>query len=35
LQFQYIGANSVLGSETPEIAAKEISFIFSGLELVG
>ena len=30
-----IGENSVHGSDAPETAAEEISFFFSGLELVG
>jgi nucleoside-diphosphate kinase len=30
-----IGENSVHGSDSPEAAAREISFFFSGLELVG
>ena len=29
-----IGENSVHGSDAPETAAEEISFFFSGLELV-
>jgi nucleoside-diphosphate kinase len=30
-----VGENSVHGSDSPEAAAREISFYFSGLELVG
>ncbi len=30
-----VGENSVHGSDSPESAAREISFFFSGLELVG
>ncbi|WP_102109274.1 nucleoside-diphosphate kinase [Oceaniglobus roseus] len=30
-----VGENSVHGSDAPETAAEEISFFFSGLELVG
>lgn len=30
-----VGENSVHGSDSPESAAREISFYFSGLELVG
>ncbi|KEO56468.1 nucleoside-diphosphate kinase [Thioclava pacifica] len=30
-----VGENSVHGSDAPETAAKEISFFFSGLEIVG
>ncbi|MEC3862303.1 nucleoside-diphosphate kinase [Mesobacterium sp. TK19101] len=30
-----VGENSVHGSDAPETAAQEISFFFSGLELVG
>ncbi|MDO5706358.1 MAG: nucleoside-diphosphate kinase, partial [Paracoccus sp. (in: a-proteobacteria)] len=29
------GENSVHGSDSPESAAREIAFFFSGLELVG
>ena len=32
---QSVGENSVHGSDAPETAAEEISFFFSGLELVG
>ncbi len=32
---QSVGENSVHGSDAPETAAQEISFFFSGLELVG
>ncbi|MBL4812472.1 MAG: nucleoside-diphosphate kinase [Rhodobacteraceae bacterium] len=32
---QSMGENSVHGSDAPETAAEEISFYFSGLELVG
>ena len=32
---QSIGENSVHGSDSPESAAREIAFFFSGLELVG
>ena len=30
-----VGENSVHGSDSPEAAAREICFYFSGLELVG
>jgi nucleoside-diphosphate kinase len=30
-----VGENSVHGSDAPETAAEEISFFFSGLEIVG
>jgi nucleoside-diphosphate kinase len=30
-----VGENSVHGSDSPEAAAREIAFYFSGLELVG
>ncbi len=32
---QSVGENSVHGSDAPETAAQEISFFFSGLEIVG
>ena len=32
---QSVGENSVHGSDAPETAAEEISYFFSGLELVG
>jgi nucleoside-diphosphate kinase len=35
LYAESIEANSVHGSDAPETAAEEISFFFSGLEIVG
>ena len=32
---QSVGENSVHGSDSPESAAREIAYFFSGLELVG
>jgi nucleoside-diphosphate kinase len=35
LYAESIEANSVHGSDAPETAAEEISFFFSGLEIIG